>query len=64
MRIFKIKRKSFFENRYHKNMGHLKSKVTVVKLYLFGLVPIKIIHKYRETYYGKIKDVKDCELSK
>lgn len=64
MNIFKIKRKSVFENRYHKNMGSLKSKVTVVKLYLFGLIPIKTMYKYRETYYGKIKDVKDCELSK
>ncbi|GAL61206.1 hypothetical protein JCM19300_4152 [Algibacter lectus] len=42
-------------------MGELTSKVTHIRKYLFGL-PIKTLHKYRETYYGEVKDYKDCIL--
>lgn len=59
-----VKRKSRFENRYHKNMGLLKCRVVTIKKYLFGIIPIKTIYKYRETYSGEVKDVEDCELSR
>jgi len=42
-------------------MGQLAAKVTYVKKYVFG-VPIKTLYKYRQTYYGEIKDCKDCHL--
>jgi len=62
--FLKVKRKSVFENRHHKKMGLLKGRVTRIKLYLFGIIPIRTIHEYRETYYGEIKDIKDCDTSK
>nr|WP_299112081.1 hypothetical protein [uncultured Winogradskyella sp.] len=61
MRVIKIKRKTKTENYYSKNMGRLTAKVTYVKKYMFGL-PVKTLHKYRETYYGKVKDCDDCFL--
>lgn len=61
--MFKIKRKSKFENRYSPKMGRLVTRVTTIKLYLFG-IPIKTYHKFRETYYGEIKEVEACELEK
>lgn len=42
-------------------MGELVTKVTYIKKYFLGL-PIKTLHKYRETYYGKVKDCEDCML--
>lgn len=62
--LFNIKRKTTYENRYSKNMGRLKSKVVRIKLYLLNVIPIKKLHEYRETYYGKVKDIKDCKLDK
>ena len=44
-------------------MGQLKSRVTYIKKYALGF-PIKIVHKYRETYYGKVKDCDEIILSK
>ncbi|MDX1349160.1 MAG: hypothetical protein R3279_02870 [Putridiphycobacter sp.] len=61
MRLLKIKRKTELENRYSKEMGRLRTRVTYVKRCVFGL-PIKTIHKYRETYYGEVKDCEDCNL--
>lgn len=60
--MFKIKRKTKFETRFHKNMGCLICKVTTIKKYLFGIFPIKTIHEYRETKYGEIKNLKECNL--
>jgi hypothetical protein len=64
MKFIRVKRKSKFENRYHRKMGRVKCKVTRIKYYLFGFIPVKTIRKYRETYYGKVKDIEDCKLSK
>lgn len=61
MKIIKIKRKTKTENRYSQNMGRLITKVTYIKKYFLGL-PIKTLHKYRETYYGEVKDCDDCML--
>lgn len=64
MNILSVKRKSKFENRYSPKMGRLVARVTSVKIFLFGVIPIKTLHKYRNTYYGKVKDVNDCNLNK
>lgn len=61
MKIIYIKRKTRYENRYHQNMGRLMAKVTHIKKYVLG-VPVKTLHKYRETYYGEVKDCHDCHL--
>jgi hypothetical protein len=61
MKIIYIKRKTIKEKRYDSSMGELTTKVTYIKNYLFGL-PLKTIYKYRETYYGEVKDCNDCIL--
>lgn len=64
MKFLQIKRKTKNEIRFTKNMGSLSCRVTKIWLTLFGLVPIKKLHSYRDTYYGKIKDLKNCNLQK
>ena len=61
MRLMQVKRKTRYEKRYSQSMGKLTTKVTRVKKYLLG-IPVKTIHKYRETYYGEVKDCEDCNL--
>lgn len=64
MNILSVIRKSKFENRYSPKMGRLVTRVTYIKLFLFNFLPIKTLYKYRETYYGEVKNVKDCNLNK
>ena len=61
MKILKVKRKTTYEKRYSTKMGELTTKVTYIKHYVLG-VPFKTLHKYRETYYGQVKDCNDCML--
>ncbi|MFT4683817.1 MAG: hypothetical protein ACI9M9_001340 [Flavobacteriaceae bacterium] len=61
MKIIDIKRKTKTEKRYSRKMGELTTKVTYIKRYFLGL-PIKTLHKYRETYYGEVKNIDDCIL--
>jgi len=61
MTLIKIKRKTRIETRYSQKMGKLTTNVVRINQYLFG-IPIKTLHKYRETYYGEIKDCKDCNV--
>lgn len=61
MKIFQIKRKTKQEKYYSSAMGMLNSRVTYIKKCVFGF-PIKTIRKYRETYYGEIKNNDDCNL--
>jgi hypothetical protein len=61
MKLLYIKRKTKTEKRYSFMMGELTTKVTYIKTYFMGL-PIKTMHKYRETYYGKVKNCDDCIL--
>lgn len=61
MKILHIKRITKHEQRHTVKMGALNTKVTYIKKYLFGM-PIKTLHKYRETYYGEVKDCDDCML--
>ncbi|HZW76955.1 MAG TPA: hypothetical protein VFF21_01470 [Flavobacteriaceae bacterium] len=42
-------------------MGRLSANVVYIQK-TFLNIPFKTIHKYRETYYGKVKDVEDCNL--
>ena len=61
MRLIEVKRKTRYEKRYSQSMGKLTTKVTRIKKYLLG-IPVKTMHKYRETYYGEVKDCEDCNL--
>jgi hypothetical protein len=61
MKFIYVKRKTRTENRFSPKMGRLIARVTYVNKYFLG-VPIKVLHKYRETYYGEVKDTKDCDL--
>nr|WP_235996395.1 hypothetical protein [Robertkochia sediminum] len=61
--MIRIKRKTRVEKRYSKKMGNVSVKVTYIKKMLLGLIPLQTLHKYRETYYGTVKDCKDCVLS-
>ena len=63
MKLFSIYRHTQTEPRYHKNMGRLLTTVTTIKRAFLG-IPYETLHKYRETYYGKIKNCSDCMLSK
>ena len=45
-------------------MGRLHTNVTYIKRTLFNIIPLRTIHKYRKTYYGKIKDCEECVLTK
>jgi hypothetical protein len=64
IKLFKIKRKTKTENRYSKKMGRLIVNVTSIKLYFLEIIPVKTYHVYRDTYYGEIKDLKECNLNK
>ena len=61
MKIITVKKKTKYEKRYSTKMGELTTKVTYIKKHLFGW-PVKTIHKYRETYYGEVKDCNECAL--
>lgn len=61
MNFIQIKRKTKLENRHSKKMGRLITKVTYIQKCFFGF-PLKTVHKYRKTYYGKVKDCQDCLL--
>jgi hypothetical protein len=61
MKLVYIKRKTKSEVRYNLKMGELTTQVTYITIYLLGM-PIKTLHKYRETYYGEVKSCEDCVL--
>ena len=62
MKLSRIKRETKYEKRYSVKMGELTTQVTYIKRYVLGF-PMRTLHKYRETYYGEVKDCKDCEIS-
>lgn len=43
-------------------MGMFSTKVTYIKKMFFG-ISLKTLHKYRETYYGEVKDCSHCSLA-
>ncbi|MDG1570969.1 hypothetical protein OZ410_01475 [Robiginitalea sp. M366] len=61
MKLIRVSRSTKQEVRFHKNMGSLQTRVTYIRKLLFG-IPIKTLHKYRDTYYGEVKACADCEL--
>ncbi len=61
MKLVQVKRKTRSEKRYAPKMGRLTTKVTYIKKYVAG-IPVKTLHKYRETYYGEVKDCEACQL--
>ena len=63
MRIIKVTRKTKREPRYHRKMGRIVVSITRIRKTFLGL-PYKTLHKYRETYHGKVKDVDDCDLKR
>ncbi|WP_411766672.1 hypothetical protein [Winogradskyella sp. A3E31] len=62
MKLIDVKRQTKIEKRFTPKMGELYTNVTYIKQ-RFLSIPIKTLHKYRETYYGKIKDCEDCRLA-
>ena len=63
MKLISIKRVTKPEERFTPRMGLLKTNVTYIRKQ-FLKIPYKTLHKYRETYYGEVKDCKDCDLAK
>jgi hypothetical protein len=61
--MLSIKRETKQEAIYGKKMGCLITPVIRIKLCIFGF-PFQTLHEYRETYYGEIKDCKNCKLNK
>ena len=57
-----VQRKTKTEKRFTEKMGMFTAKVVYVKK-TFMNIPFKTLHKYRETYYGEVKDCTDCKLS-
>jgi hypothetical protein len=51
------------EKRYSKQMGLLDCNVTRIHKTIFG-IPFKQLHAYRETYYGEVKSLSECNLSR
>ena len=62
MKIVYIKRRTRKERRYTKKMGMFLARVTYIKKHVLG-IPISTLHKYRETYYGEVKDCENCKVS-
>lgn len=63
IKLIRARRRSRIENRYHPDMGLLRTRVTRIEKSFIG-IPVEKIHEYRETYDGKIKSLKDCVLSR
>lgn len=62
MKLVRVKRKTRYEKRFSPQMGKLSAKITYIKKYFLN-IPIATLHKYRETYYGEVKDCKDCKIT-
>lgn len=62
MKLVSVKRKTRKEKRFSEKMGMFTANVTYVRK-RFMSIPYKTVHKYRETYYGKVKDCADCSIT-
>lgn len=62
MRLVSVKRRTKTEKRFTQKMGMFTANVVYIQK-TFMSIPFKTVHKYRETYYGKIKACEDCKLS-
>lgn len=63
MKLIRIKRQTKPEERFTPKMGVLLTNVTYIRKYFMNY-PYKTLHKYRETYYGEVKDCEDCNLAR
>lgn len=63
MKVVNVKRETIVEDRYTPKMGKLQTRVTYIKKRILN-IPVKTLHKYRETYYGEVKDCKECNLQR
>lgn len=63
MKLISIKRRTKPEGRFTKKMGVFTTNVTYIKKH-FLRIPFATLHKYRQTYYGKVKDCEECNLSR
>jgi len=63
MKLISVKRETKRENRFTKKMGSLSTNVTYIKKQFLN-IPYKTVHKYRETYYGEIKDCEQINLAR
>lgn len=62
MRLVRIKRNTKTETRYTTGMGSLQTRVTYIQKSIAG-IRFRTVHKYRETYYGRVKSCEDCVLA-
>ncbi|OBX25644.1 hypothetical protein LX77_02526 [Gelidibacter algens] len=62
MKLISIRRETKAEARFTPKMGALVTNVTYIKKQFLS-IPFKTLHKYRETYYGKVKDCEECNLT-
>lgn len=63
MKLVRIDRKTRVEKRFTPEMGRLYTRVTYIRKKWLGM-PVRTLHKYRETYYGEVKDCSDCVLQR
>ena len=63
MKLISIKRETKPETRFTKQMGALSINVTYIKKQFLN-IPYKTLYKYRETYYGEVKDCRNISLAK
>lgn len=63
IKFFSISRHTQLEQRFHPQMGALLTPVTRIQKQFLG-VPFQTLYKYRETYYGEVKDCDDCKVSR
>lgn len=61
MKFIRIERKTKIENRFTPEMGRLHTPVTYIRKKLLG-IPIETLYKYRQTYYGEVKECSECLL--
>ncbi|WP_224484053.1 hypothetical protein [Robertkochia aurantiaca] len=62
MSLIKIQRKTRYEKRYSPKMGSINVRVTYIRKAILGMIPYMTLHKYRGTYYGKVKDCEECVI--
>lgn len=62
MKLISVRRKTKNEKRFSEKMGMLTTKVVYIQKRFLN-IPVKTLHKYRETYYGEMKDCEDCKIS-
>ena len=62
MQLVSVRRKTKKEKRFSQAMGILTTNVVYIQKTLLN-IPVKTLHKYRETYYGKVKDCEECRIS-